>query len=853
MSTDEDPHEGAMDLVARHCGAGHPLQLPSALYDAVGERFASALRQPAPAESDQARPPRRKSARPTTSRPRPSRARRQPRVKNASSELSSEAGAVNLFKDNTGDAGGGTGEGESAGGVGAGGGGGVSRSGGGGGGGGDDDGGGGGGGGGDGPAVGSGAAARHSALTDEPDNRPGALAANNRYADLMTVELVVVLSGGERTGAALSLIYRLSADGGGAAVVVGEGEHAVVTSLTRSTGRRICLCSCGGRSGAESLEMREWMCKPANFLHARALVTAFVSLVPRFIEPTLDALLQRYPVLDNSSTPATSEKQVFYATKTQKKWGIFSVLCSSSWSAVSVRPRVGKRSAKRGRVMRAACKSPSCKDHWQCKHAKAVNDCCEEARLASELAGGAGAPAIFHDADVLLSQLLGSKRRRPLEEGTRVAAHSEADARFSDESRWRGAGSMLPCQREIDACGRYDRIADQSTDGGIPLLDGVLYEETCFKCGEGYQATSAKYAGGILRTLRGRFPVSMHQWECVCGTVVFFDGAQHGLFASTTQTVFTRTLVKVVAQMVFSGHSTLSSAARVLCLLLEVTKALPAGRNSLSRQTISAIIHRYSRTLIVPASLFRCGRCYSSPLRPYKVVVQDRQVVSVMMHQSEPLIKVTTDLSTTRMDVDIGCSLSSAAARSAVRKRSKAAAFDEPVRLTKEEYKALSSLSMAGLLNPEEQVAGHVTSHPATVRWACGALFFSYLQISALVRRPSVRAEGGGNGGSYADVDEQPPGVNGVASVEQLRAAVAARRGTVIFECRVVDAAVEGSDDAATTRERWCIVRQLFHTFLAEPVVGAFAGLDRPAVRDLAQQLIVSSSTSEGFVSGRRR
>jgi len=421
---------------------------------------------------------------------------------------------------------------------------------------------------------------------DEPDNRPGALAANNRYADLMTVELVVVLSGGERTGAALSLIYRLSADGCGAAVVVGEGEHAVVTSLTRSTGRRICLCSCDGRSGAESLEMREWMCKPANFLHARALVTAFVSLVPRFIEPTLDALLQRYPVLDNSSTPATSEKQVFYATKTQKKWGILSVLCSGSWSAVSVRPRVGKKSAKRGRVMRAACKSLSCKDHWQCKHAKAVNDCCEEARLASELAGGAGAPAIFHDADMLLSQLLGRKRRRPLEEGTRVAAQSEADARFSDESRWRGAGSMLPCQREIDACGRYDRIANQSTDGGIPLLDGVLYEETCFKCGEGYQATSAKYSGGNLRTLRGRFPVSMHQWECVCGTVVFFDGAQHGLFASTTQTVFTRTLVKVVAQMVFSGHSTLSSAARVLCFLLEVTKALPAGRNSLSRQTI---------------------------------------------------------------------------------------------------------------------------------------------------------------------------------------------------------------------------------------------------------------------------
>lgn len=74
-----------------------------------------------------------------------------------------------------------------------------------------------------------------------------------------------------------------------------------------------------------------------------------------------------------------------------------------------------------------------------------------------------------------------------------------------------------------------------------------------------------------------------------------------------------------------------------------------------------------------------------------------------------------------------------------MRKRRKAAAFDDPVRLTKEEYKALSSLSMAGLLNPEDQSVDHVASQPATVRLACGALFFSFFQISAVVRRPGVR------------------------------------------------------------------------------------------------------------------
>ena len=440
-------------------------------------------------------------------------------------------------------------------------------------------------------------------------------------------------------------------------MVVSEGERAVVTWLTRSRGRRICLCSCGGRSGAESLEMREWICKSTKCLLARARLKAIQSLVPKYNEQTLDGLLLRHPALNNSSTPATSEKQVFYATKTQKKRGIFAVLCGGSWSAVSVRPRVGKKSAKRGRVMRAACTSLSCHDHWQCKHAKAVNDWCEEARLAAELAGGAGAPALVNDADVLLSHPLGRKRRRPLAEGARVAAQAEADARFSDESRWRGARNMLPCPGDIDACGRYDLVAEQATDSGIPVLDGFLYEATCFKCGAGCQATSVKNSGGILHTLRGRVSVSMHHWECACGTVVFFDGAQHGLFASTKQTVFTRKLVDVVAQMVFSGHSTLSSASSVPCFLLEVTKALPAGRNSLSRQTITAVIHRYSHTLIVPASLFRCGRCYSSPLRPYKVVFQDGQVISMMRNQFEPLIKVTMDLSTTRMDIDMGGSL----------------------------------------------------------------------------------------------------------------------------------------------------------------------------------------------------
>jgi len=443
----------------------------------------------------------------------------------------------------------------------------------------------------------------------------------------MAVELAVVLSGWERTAGALSTIYRLAAVGGGAAVVVGEGKRAVVVWKTWSRGRLIHLCSCGGRSGAESLGMRQWMSKSTNCLHARALRRVITSLVRRFNKPSLDVFLQRYPVLDNSATPATSKRQVFYATKTQKKRGFFAVPCSGTWSTVSVRPCVGKKSAKKGRVMRAACTHLSCNDHWLCRHAKAVNDWCEEARHAAELAGGTGSPALVQDADVLLSESMGRKRRPPPTDAARVAAQAEADARLSDESRWRNARNLLLCTGEINVCERYDILSEQAVAGGIPRPAGVLYGDSCFKCGAVYQAAAVKNTGGIFHTLRGRISVSLQQWLCACGTDDFFDGAHHGLFASTTQTVFTRTLVDVVAQIVFSGHSTLSSAPSVLCFLLETTKALPAGRNSLSRQTITAVVHRYSRTVIVSASLFRCSRCFSSPLRPYKAVVQDGQVI----------------------------------------------------------------------------------------------------------------------------------------------------------------------------------------------------------------------------------
>jgi len=246
----------------------------------------------------------------------------------------------------------------------------------------------------------------------------------------MAIELVVVLSNSQRSPGSLSPIYRLAAVGGGAAIVLGEAEKVVVTRMTRSRGKAVFLCSCGGRGRAVSLEVRQWLSISTNCFHARALRKAFELLVAHFRKVSVDALLQRYTALDNSRTLATAEKQVFYATKSHKKRSLFAVLCAGTWSSVGIRPRFGKKGTKRRQIMRASCTRLSFIDHWMCKHAKAVNYWCAEARQAAEVAGGVGAPAMVEEADVILADPLGRRRQPVRSPAAQAAAQAETDARF---------------------------------------------------------------------------------------------------------------------------------------------------------------------------------------------------------------------------------------------------------------------------------------------------------------------------------------------------------------------------------------------------------------------------------------
>jgi len=216
----------------------------------------------------------------------------------------------------------------------------------------------------------------------------------------------------------------------------------------------------------------------------------------------------------------------------------------------------------------------------------------------------------------------------------------------------------------------------------------------------------------------------------------------------------------------------------------------------------------------------------------------------VVQNQSEPLLRVTTALTVTRMDTDTGFCLHLVAARSAVRKRCRAP-IEETVRLIKDEFKALTQLIISSAQPPADAVANSIASTPTTVWWEYGSLFFSFLEIKEVVRQPTGQAVVGGGDGNDRDVDEELLEVGASVPVLQLRAAVAARRGVTVYECRVVDDAVGETEDASVTRERWGVVRHLINTFLAEPLVGAFTGLNRENIKGLAKAMILSGGTPE--------
>jgi len=697
------------------------------------------------------------------------------------------------------------------------------------------------------------------------------------YKDRIVRELAIVLTGETRTMLDGGTLLRVACVAGGAAVALSEGERAYVTWCTYVHGSVIYLCTCGGHGGAESIEVRSFVGTSSTCSHARALKASFHQLVHAVGVSDDSGLIEMYPVLNNAAAEPSTECAVYLATKTATKMAVFAVLDQGAWAAVTVRRRLGKKSKSNKRTqLRAACTQVSCaKHHWWCPHASAASRWSTELRLAATLADGMGGSSLPDGLnDVRLPSSAPS--RAPLTPSQQGAA----DAAFSDETRWRNSRNLLPCKGEVDDCLLFDKLAAAGRAGGTPsFLPDVLCEAHCFSCGAEYNGMGVKNTGAVLHTLRGRVSLSLRQWVCSCGKEVPYDGAHETLFASTSKTVFTRTFMDVMSQMVFTGHSTLSSAASVLCFLLEATDSLSGAPSGLARQTLIAAAHRYARTLIVPADLFRCGKCKVVGDRPYIAIVADGEVLSILRNQSQPLVRVTDDVRVVPMDTNHGSCVPVAAIRGAVRKRL-SADRGAVVRLTKEEHAALSRLAEELLSVPVAHGVEEQHSAPRAVMWAAAFLFFSFYTNEQAHELPVVAgaAAGADDNAEAAGTDQGANGVpavgaqagvvnpgggdapmanaaaGGVADGVQGGAAAVAGGGaagaaaadgpTVCFSREVTDA-FGGMADKGRLADQWRVVRRFLTTFVAEPVLGAFAGLRQRSIQRLAKQLVLGKPVSE--------
>ena len=697
------------------------------------------------------------------------------------------------------------------------------------------------------------------------------------YKDRMVRELASVLTGETRTMLDRGTLLRVAYVAGGAAVALSEGERAYVTWCTSVHGAVIYLCTCGGHGGAESIDVRSFVGTSSTCSHARALKASFDELALAVGVADDLGLIAAYPVRNNAAVEPSAECAVYLATKTATKMAIFAVLDQGAWAAVTVRRRLGTKSrSNKWTQLRAASTQVSCaKHHWWCPHASTASRWSTELRRAATLADGMGGNALpegLHDVRLPAS----APSMAPLSPSQQGAA----DAAFYDETRWRNSRNLLPCEEEVDDCLLVDKLTAAGRSGGSPsFLPEVLCEVHCFACGAAYNGVGVKNTGAVLHTLRGRISVSLRQWVCSCGKESPYDGAHEALFALTSKTVFTRTFMDVMSQMVFTSHSTLSSAASVLCFLLEATDSLSGAPSGLARQTLIAAAHRYARTLIVPAVLPRCDKCKVLGDRPYIAIVADGYVLSILRNQSQPLIRVTEDVRVFPMDTNHGSCVPVAALRGAVRKRL-SAGRGAVVRLTKDEHAALSILGEELLSVPVAHTVEEQHSSPRAVMLAAAFLFFSFYTNEQAHELPVVAGfvagadENAGAAGKDQCANGVPAvgahagdvipgggdapmanaaaggvadGVQGDAAAEAggVAAVAAAADGATVCFSREVTDAFGGMADKGRLADQWRVVRRFLKTFVAEPVLGAVAGLRKKRIQRLAKQLVLGKPVAE--------
>lgn len=682
---------------------------------------------------------------------------------------------------------------------------------------------------------------------------------------------------------------------GGQGVFYAHGSDVLVAWAAAKDGAIGFYCSCGGEELKENVGSRVRTGNSSSCRHAVAYSLALRAVAQRFMCGSVPELLRMHPTLDaGQSTGTDVDTTSVFEGDDGRATHVVSynhILC-----VVQSPPSTAKQ-------RRPVCRHVPCRTrNVRCLHSLAVKPSqagygpfedgadgdADEDGAARADGDGDAADAVSSDEGADVGGCDGSSAAERTEEkgANSQGLHSQAppaDPRptragrarngepraFADTDIMRRARNMLPCATETAKCARYDAMARGQTQ---PTVDDVkLYEERCVHCGHAIEELQAG-TNAVLHTLSGRVAVVTHSGVCSnggCGKVVPFDGAHLGLFCYSSQTVYTRTFLDVILFTIISTKSSISAASATSAFQLHCTAAIFEGDSGKSRQELGRATDEYSRTLIVPRSLYKCSTCYGCSQRPYAAVVADGQTIGIFRDASYPFDRATQNVPTIPISVDNACSVGSAKVRRCIRQRLKAG-FGEEVAFSKADQQAMAKFAGSSGTVPPLGNHRNASHRAVTAAWAASCFWTSFFEMSAVPEHtnaswpppsePSSDPRDSPPRGASPPLSPPPdsPAVPPPSLVNNAMhptiqgggpaaaAAAASVRNEEYKYCIIIPSTLGAADLLPIVRrERWSIVYSFFRTFLCEPVIGVFAGGLVDDLTALARALIDGKPSRE--------
>jgi len=726
----------------------------------------------------------------------------------------------------------------------------------------------------------SGAAAQpHRAPQRRPVTETSIATLSGQLQDALLVGIGLLHEEFRATGTAGSVARPLC--GGRAVCVAGGGASPFVVWSATKEGVAGFFCSCGTDALDENVGARVRTGESSTCRHAVAHALALKGVAAHVGCESMPALFERFPALDNAHARPV-DVHCEEVSSFDDGSAMHGVGHNRIWCVV-------KTPARKTRKVRPVCQHVPCRT----RNAHCIHSCVVKPPVDGYRGFDGQAPdgedKVDEPPDVPEDPVTdtpaaadASTRERPAAPSARKQGK---ERQYIDTDYLRRARNLLPCWGESAACRDWDSVAR----GGdlLPYMNAELYEPHCISCGA-EAGPRGDGTSATLHTLSGPVGVRVAEWVCpnvACGKTVAFDGSEQGLFCFSRQAVYTRTFLDVLLFTLITTKSSISAAASASAFQLHTSGALYAD-DAHSRQELSKATDQYSRTLIVPRQLFRCTDCFFCSQTPYEAVVADGQTIGIFKDQSIPFEKATANVPTIPISVDKASAVPTAKVRKCVRERLKAG-FATDVKFNKAEQLAMRKfVALGGVAPPvgDHEDAGHRASCAA---WAASCLFNSFFRMTSEPQhedsgssasdvpptspRPSTGEPPFTNSKpspppqsprpspppssppptttssatATAGTAGRPTGLRGGGAANGGHAGTAAPVNALKY-CSVISDAVGGDSLLPVVRrERWSILFNFFSAFIAEPVIGIFAGCPVGALTELAKALIVCKKSEE--------